>query len=212
MFKPEAREEAGDDVARCQPSNAAVTLRRNASVFRPAASMEEKEGSARGLVGAPRRAKTQGRGCPVGTPSGVKTDGTPSNAPRALRKSAPVFRPQTSCTPAWTPRPIGEKQHGAGRRVHWPVDLVSDAWTIPRVPSSEKPGLFYTQAEFARWRRELEEEGRGMAAPAEEAVTAENRDIVGKGVTASHYVCLRKPLLPQRGAYGKECTRAKIAS
>ena len=54
MFEPKARKGAVDDIARCQPSNAAVTLRKNAPVFRPAASMEEKEGSARGLVGAPR--------------------------------------------------------------------------------------------------------------------------------------------------------------
>ena len=95
-----------------------------------------------------------------------------------------MFLPQTSCTPALTPRPFGEKRLGAGRWVHWPVDPVSDAWTIPRVPSSEKPGLFYTKSEYARWRRELEDESRGMAAPAEEVVTAENRDIVGKGVAA----------------------------
>ena len=63
MFEPNARKGAGDDVARYQPSNAAVTLRGNAPVFHPAASTEEKEGVAKGLVGAPRGAKTEGRGC-----------------------------------------------------------------------------------------------------------------------------------------------------
>ena len=63
MFEPKARKGAGDDVARCQPSNAAVKLRGNAPVFHPAASMEGKEGAAKGLVGAPRGAKTEGRGC-----------------------------------------------------------------------------------------------------------------------------------------------------
>ena len=45
-------------------------------------------------------AKTEGRRCPVGIPSGVKKDGTPRNVLIALRGSAPVFRPQTSRSPA----------------------------------------------------------------------------------------------------------------
>ena len=47
---------------------------------------------------------------------------------------------------------------------------MSDAWTIPRVPSSEKARLFYSRAEFRRWKRELEREGGSIFAPAEEFV------------------------------------------
>ena len=49
-----------------------------------------------GLVGALRGAKMEGRGCPVGAPKGVKTEGTPSNAAGTLRGDAPVFHPKAS--------------------------------------------------------------------------------------------------------------------
>ena len=49
---------------------------------------------------------------------------------------------------------------------------MSDAWTIPQVPSSEKARLFYTQAEFKRWGRKLKQEGGSVFAPAEEFMVA----------------------------------------
>ena len=190
---------------------------------------------AKGLIGAPRGAKTEGRGClapplvedkeaapqkaapsaaVAPPPAGEVTeeearlaaidDGTSGLTPKVdskvtgtseagephlqeaqagdgtstLRATARPFVPservRRRCrTPAATARPcLDEGRHGAGRRVHWPGELVSDAWTIPQVPSSEKARLFYTRAEFKRWRRELEQEGGSVFAPAEEFVAA----------------------------------------
>ena len=130
------RATSGNDLSKAPPeidaSNAAGTLRGNVPAFRPAASMEEKEGLAKGLVGAPRGAKTEGRGCLVGAPRGVKTTGNVNNAAGALRGDAPVFHPQASTGEMDTlpsglvGAPMGAKMEGRGCPVGAPKGVKTE--------------------------------------------------------------------------------------
>ena len=117
-FEPKAGKVAGDDVARYQPSNAAVPLRWNAPMFRPAASVEEKEGAAKGLVGAPRGAKTEGR--------------ERLAPPLAEDKKAVLLKTATSAAVA--PLPAGEVAEEETRRA-----AIDEEWWPSRQGTNECP-------------------------------------------------------------------------
>ena len=76
----------------------------------------------------------------------LRATARPFIPPQGARRDFAPAQPQP-------PRRDGERG-GAGRRVHWLVDLVSDTWHIPRVLSDKKTRLFHTPAEIKRWREE----------------------------------------------------------